>query len=56
MTVERMWEVLETEYGVSDETLRIITDINGYSEETMRDVLYAVAAEHEFEEENDEEN
>ena len=51
MTVDRMWKVLETEYGVSD-----ATDINGYSEETMRDVLYAVAAEHEFEEENDEEN
>lgn len=52
MTVAKMWEVLETEYGVSEETLRIISDINGYSEETMKDVLYAVVSENEFEEEN----
>lgn len=35
-----MWDKL-TEYGVSEETLQIITSINGYSAETLEDVLYA---------------
>ena len=35
-----MWNKLE-ELGVSEQTLEIITSINGYSEETLEDVLYA---------------
>ena len=38
----RMWEFLEDEVGVSKETLQVVTDINGYSLETLNDVLYAV--------------
>lgn len=49
MTLEDMWNTLENDYGVSEQTLQIITDINGYNEDTMRDVLYAVAAERAFE-------
>ena len=41
MTTNEMWDRLE-EMGVSEETLRVVTDINGYSEETMLDILYAV--------------
>ena len=40
MTVEEMWETLESE-GVSEQTLHIVTDINGYSKGTMEDILYA---------------
>ena len=56
MKIGEMWEILKNEYGVSDETLRIVTDINGYSEETMKDILYAVSAERDFEEEENEED
>ncbi len=47
MSIEQMWEKL-LEIGVSEETLRVVTDINGYSEETMEDILYAVAGERSF--------
>lgn len=40
MTVQQMWERLE-ELGVSEQTLQIVTDINGYNEESMLDILYA---------------
>lgn len=36
----RMWEEL-LELGVSEQTLQIVTDINGYSQETLLDILYA---------------
>lgn len=35
-----MWEAL-TQLGVSEQTLQIVTSINGYSTETMCDILYA---------------
>lgn len=40
MTVQQMWERLE-ELGVSEQTLQIVTDINGYNEKSMLDILYA---------------
>ncbi len=40
MTIETMWEILEV-LGVSEQTLKIVTSINGYTEETMNDILYA---------------
>lgn len=40
LTVEDMWNEL-FDMGVSEQTLQIVTDINGYSEETMLDILYA---------------
>lgn len=39
MDKNEMWQKLE-EMGVSEQTLQIVTDINGYSEETMEDILY----------------
>ena len=50
MTIEEMWEELEN-MGVSEQTLQIVTDINGYNEETMHDILYAYSGEREFYEE-----
>lgn len=40
LTIEEMWDTL-LDLGVSEQTLQIITAINGYSEETMCDVLFA---------------
>ena len=40
MKTSEMWERLE-ELGVSEQTLQIVTDINGYNNETMLDILYA---------------
>lgn len=40
MTTEQMWDAL-IELGVEEQTLKIISDINGYNESTMCDVLYA---------------
>lgn len=50
MTKEQMWEYLKEVVGVSEETLQVVTNINGYSEETMCDILYAVTGYHDFDE------
>lgn len=47
LTVEEMWDRL-VGLGVSDETLRVVSAINGYSRETMEDVLYATAGYRSF--------
>lgn len=39
-TIERAWDTL-IELGVSEQTLQIVTDINGYSLRTLEDVLFA---------------
>ena len=39
MELSEMWEKL-SELGVSEQTLQIVTDINGYNKNTMRDILY----------------
>lgn len=54
MNKEWMWEKL-MELGVSEQTLQIVTDINGYSEETMLDVLYAHTGYRNFDQLEDEE-
>lgn len=38
--VDQAWDTL-LELGVSEETLQVVTDINGYNLNTMEDVLYA---------------
>lgn len=35
-----MWDAL-MDMGVEEQTLKIVTAINGYSRKTMEDVLYA---------------
>ena len=47
MSIQTMWNIL-VEMGVEEQTLDIITDINGYSEETLCDVLYAYAGYRNF--------
>ena len=51
-TIEEAWETL-LEMGVSEQTLQIVTSINGYNMETMNDILYAHTGERSFEEEED---
>ena len=40
LELEAMWMQLEL-LGVEEQTLQIVTDINGYNEQSMRDILYA---------------
>lgn len=48
MTVSDIWDKL-LDLGVSEQTLSIVTDINGYSKETLLDVLYAHTGYRNFE-------
>lgn len=48
MDIQEMWDAL-LNMGVSEETLQIVTSINGYSEETLEDVLYAAFGYRTFE-------
>lgn len=55
MTNEKLayyWDLL-IDMGVSEETLRVVTDINGYNYETLCDVLYVVFGYRDFEEYED---
>ena len=49
-----MWDELENYWGVSEEVLQVVTDINGYNHEAMRDILYATNGERTFKFEDDE--
>ena len=40
--INSVYEALIEEYGVSEEALQLITNINGYSIDTLNDVIYAV--------------
>ena len=53
MTTAEMWDTLQDVYGVSEQTLQVVTDLNGYSEETMCDVLYSVAGLRSFEQDDE---
>lgn len=48
MTLDEKWDMLR-EYGISEQTLKIVTGINGYSEETLKDILYVATGYREFE-------
>ena len=48
MTVEEAWDFLKDMCMVSDGTLQVVTAINGYSLETLEDVLYAVTGYRDF--------
>jgi hypothetical protein len=52
MGIEQMWDTL-TENGVSEDTLQIITNINGYSAETLNSVCYAKFGYHDVAEDNE---
>ena len=46
--ISEAWDTLNEMYWVSEETLKIVTSINGYNLETIEDILYAVAGERSF--------
>ena len=54
MSYDEMWDYLIEAVGVSEETLQIVTAINGYSAETLRDVLYAKTGYRDFDQLDDE--
>lgn len=41
MTINEMWNCLTENQIATESELSLVTCINGYSEESMRDVLYA---------------
>lgn len=47
MTKGQMWDEL-MDMGVTEETLQIVTSINGYSEDTLEDILYVVTGYRSF--------
>lgn len=47
-TVEEAWDLLLEHELASEETLKVVTSINGYSLDTLCDVLYAVTAYRDF--------
>lgn len=53
LSLDEMWDLLEN-YCCSEETLRVVTSINGYNEETMCDILYATTGLRNFEQLADE--
>jgi hypothetical protein len=49
MNITEMWDYLLDNSLVSEETLQVVTDINGYSAETLESILYAVTGYRNFE-------
>ena len=54
MNKNEMWDQL-IDLGISEQTLQIVTSINGFSEETMLDVLYAATGYRSFDQLEEEE-
>ena len=54
LTIEKAWDTL-IDLGVSNQTLEIVTSINGYNMEVMTDILYVYTGYTNFEQLNDEE-
>ena len=54
MSIEEMWDYLVETVDVPEETLRIVTDVSGYSTDTMEAVLYAVTGYLDFDQLEDE--
>lgn len=52
ITIEAMWQTL-LDMGVSEETLQTVTDINGYNEQSMKDILYSCFGYNDFDQLND---
>lgn len=55
MNVNEMWDAL-LDMGVSEDTLQVVTSINGYNTDTMEDVLYVVFGERTFDNNDEEED
>ena len=46
MSIEEMWDALKDDYGVSEQTLQVVTNINGYSTDTMPPNVTSMARWH----------
>ena len=55
-TVEEAWDYLIESGLASEETLQVVTNINGYSLDTLESVLYATAGYHSFDQYLDEDD
>lgn len=49
MTVDNMFDILTTFEIASEEAIHLVSCINGYSKETMSDILYARTGYRDFE-------
>lgn len=49
MELEEIWEYLVEMEIATEEELSLVTDINGYNEETLNDVIYARTGYHDIE-------
>ena len=47
LTINEMWSTL-LDLGVSEQTLKVVTDINGYNEQSMKNILYSVTGYNDF--------
>ena len=47
LTINEMWDKL-LDLGVSEQTLQVVTDINGYNEQSMKYILYSVTGYNDF--------
>lgn len=47
MEIKEMWDLL-LEAGVNEQVLVVVTDINGYNEQSMLDILYATYGYNDF--------
>lgn len=54
MDTNEMWDYLVETVGVSEETLRVVTDVSGYSTDTLEAVLYSVTGYQDFDQLEDE--
>ena len=54
MDTNEMWDYLVDTVGVSEETMEVVTAINGYSAGTFEDVLYAKTGYRDFDQLEDE--
>lgn len=52
----KMWESLMDDFGVSEEAIELVTNINGYNEQAMYDILYCSAGENVFPWEDEDED
>ena len=49
LTKDEMWDILRDYEIVSEETITVVVNINGYTEDTMLDILYATTGFRNFE-------
>lgn len=54
MSLDKMWEILETRFNVADTAIQLVVEINGYNPRTMEEILYVTTGYHSFDQLDDE--